>query len=150
VSVSPYLGVLKIPRNRGSFRRGYQIPRSGNIQLTLFNPEGGVVRIFSIGYDFNDMPPLSKTILRQRITCANNNKLKYLIHLRICSSKSEKVFLHGDVRLLFSTVYDDSKDDLKTKIEYPNPKYSRQTSKTSRVKSLSTSDAFESQSFPLV
>ena len=41
---------------------------------------------------------------------------------RICSSKSEKVFLHGDVRLLFSTVYDDSKDDSKTKIEYPNPK----------------------------
>ena len=96
-SPSPYLGIFKIPKTRAS-KRGYQIPKSGHIQLvmnkifcsiysnldfqTLFNPEGSVVRIFSIPYNYSEMPPSSKTILRQRIMLASSKRLKYLIHLR--------------------------------------------------------------------
>jgi len=141
---SPYLGILKVPRSSPCTKRGYQIPRQGNLQLTLFNPEGSVVRIFSIPYNFSDMPPQSKSMLRQRITLNSTNKLKYLVHFRVSSSKSGKVFIQGEIRLLFNTIFNDSNetDDFTTKIEHPLPKFSIQSHRpTHRMKSLSTSDA---------
>jgi len=138
---SPYLGIFKVPR---APKRGYQIPRQGNLQLTLFNPEGNVVRIFSIPYDFVDMPPASKSMLRQRITLNSTNKLKYLVHFRVSSSKSGKVFIQGEIRLLFNTVFNDSNetDDFTSRIEHPSPRFSIQSHRPShRMKSLSTSDA---------
>lgn len=144
VAPSPYLGIFKVPRGSPCTKRGYQIPRQGNLQLTLFNPEGSVVRIFSIPYNFNDMPPQSKSMIRQRITLNSTNKLKYLVHFRVSSSKSGKVFIQGEIRLLFNTVFNDSNetDDFTSKIEHPLPKFSIQSHRPShRMKSLSTSDA---------
>lgn len=149
-SPSPYLGIFKIPKTRAS-KRGYQIPKSGHIQLTLFNPEGSVVRIFSIPYDYSEMPPSSKTILRQRIMLASSKRLKYLIHLRISSSRSGKIFLYSEIRLIFTTVNQvcqtdsaSDKEEYITQLDHPSPKFSSQTAKpTHRMKSLSTSDAFD-------
>lgn len=163
-SPSPYLGIFKIPKTRAA-KRGYQIPKSGHIQLTLFNPEGSVVRIFSIPYDYSEMPPSSKTILRQRIMLASSKRLKYLIHLRISSSRSGKMFLYSEIRLIFTTVNQvcqtdsaSDKEEFITQLEHPSPKFSSQTAKpTHRIKSLSTSDAFDANTttsrqrqFPLV
>lgn len=150
-SPSPYLGVFKIPKTR-AYKRGYLIPNSGHVQLTLFNPEGTVVKIFSIPFDYSDMPPSSKTILRQRIMLACSKRLKYLVHLRISSSRSGKLYLHNEIRLVFTTVnpgHADSKTEEEVIIlnECPSPKFSSQSVKTSqRVKSLSTSDAFDATS----
>lgn len=74
-------------------KKGYCVPKVGTFQLTLKNPLGMVVKMFVILYDFSDMPPNSKTFLRQRILflptdCKDENVqrtskwLKYLIHLR--------------------------------------------------------------------
>ena len=88
------------------------------------------------------MPPQSKSMLRQRITLNSTNKLKYLVHFRwvsaqskhpiqkknfrVSSSKSGKVFIQGEIRLLFNTIFNDSNetDDFTTKIEHPLPKVS--------------------------
>lgn len=48
-------------------RKGYSVPRAGNVQATLLNPMGTVVRMFVIPYDMRDMPPLHQTFIRQRI-----------------------------------------------------------------------------------
>jgi len=70
----------------------YQVPRRGTVQLTLFNPQGTVVKMFVILFDLEEMPPNSKTFLRQRtyfmpahLTDASPQAakwLRYLIHLR--------------------------------------------------------------------
>ncbi|XP_078730452.1 uncharacterized protein LOC144945800 [Lampetra fluviatilis] len=134
---SPYLGVVDL---RPLGVRGYQVPRAGTIQMTLFNPSGSVVKMFVVIYDLRDMPPEHHTFLRQRTfsvpvgrrppggaaattsapaahdplpttTTATSSSsssstahraLHYLIHLRFLSSRSGKLFLHSDVRLLFS------------------------------------------------
>ena len=41
-------------------KKGYRVPQSGTIQVTLFNPLGTVVKMFVVMYDLNDMPPNSQ------------------------------------------------------------------------------------------
>jgi hypothetical protein len=108
-------------------KKGYRVPDKGTIQLTLFNPLGTVVKMFVVMYDLSDMPPNSQTFLRQRTLYMPSDEsdshedaqkwLRYLIHLRykipmakqillslynfrLASSKSGKIYLHTDVRMI--------------------------------------------------
>lgn len=74
-------------------KKGYNVPKAGTIQVTLFNPLGTVVKMFVIMYNLNDMPPNSQTFIRQRTLymptdCVDKNLewgpkwLRFLIHLR--------------------------------------------------------------------
>uniref|UniRef100_A0A3B5MJ31 Atos homolog protein A n=1 Tax=Xiphophorus couchianus TaxID=32473 RepID=A0A3B5MJ31_9TELE len=114
---SPYMGVINL---ESLGKRGYRVPASGTIQVTLFNPNKTVVKMFVVMYDLRAMPAGHQTFLRQRTFSvpvrrdANNQTnrkplipgqsrtLRYLIHLRFQSSKSGKLYLHRDIRLLFS------------------------------------------------
>ena len=93
IAASPYLGVI----NLGSMgKRGYKVPNKGTIQVTLFNPNNSVIKMFVVMYDLSDMPPGHRTFLRQRtmyVPLISNGKneekdselksyLRYLIHLR--------------------------------------------------------------------
>ncbi|XP_038668868.1 protein FAM214A isoform X5 [Scyliorhinus canicula] len=128
-------------------KRGYRVPPSGTIQVTLFNPNKTVVKMFVVIYDLRDMPANHQTFLRQRTfsvpvkreTVGHANKenviqteeriLRYLVHLRFQSSKSGKIYLHRDVRLLFSRksmeVDSGAAYELKSYTEIPtNPHFS--------------------------
>ncbi|KAM6188269.1 atos homolog protein B-like [Sarcoramphus papa] len=116
---SPFLGVIDL---EALGKKGYSVPKAGTIQVTLFNPNKTVVKMFLVTYDFQDMPANHMTFLRHRIflvpvgeeeraTVAPSNPpgtgpprrvLCYLMHLRFHSSKSGKIYLHDDIRLLFS------------------------------------------------
>ncbi|XP_064294089.1 atos homolog protein B [Phalacrocorax carbo] len=116
---SPFLGVIDL---EALGKKGYSVPKAGTIQVTLFNPNKTVVKMFLVTYDFQDMPANHMTFLRHRIflvpvgeeegaTAAPSNPpgsglprrvLCYLMHLRFHSSKSGKIYLHDDIRLLFS------------------------------------------------
>ncbi|XP_074876590.1 atos homolog protein B [Buteo buteo] len=116
---SPFLGVIDL---EALGKKGYNVPKAGTIQVTLFNPNKTVVKMFLVTYDFQDMPANHMTFLRHRIflvpvgeeewaTTAPSNPpgtgpprrvLCYLMHLRFHSSKSGKIYLHNDIRLLFS------------------------------------------------
>ncbi|XP_038668865.1 protein FAM214A isoform X2 [Scyliorhinus canicula] len=141
---SPYMGVINL-ETLG--KRGYRVPPSGTIQVTLFNPNKTVVKMFVVIYDLRDMPANHQTFLRQRTfsvpvkreTVGHANKenviqteeriLRYLVHLRFQSSKSGKIYLHRDVRLLFSRksmeVDSGAAYELKSYTEIPtNPHFS--------------------------
>ncbi|ERE76291.1 protein of unknown function (DUF4210) [Cricetulus griseus] len=127
-------------------KRGYRVPPSGTIQVTLFNPNKTVVKMFVVMYDLRGMPANHQTFLRQRTFSVpvkqemkrSINKenvqhtaqlLRYLIHLRFQSSKSGKIYLHRDVRLLFSRksmeVDSGAAYELKSYTESPtNPQFS--------------------------
>ncbi|XP_060072703.1 atos homolog protein A-like isoform X2 [Ylistrum balloti] len=103
---SPYLGHINLDCIG---KRGYHIPKCGTLQVTLFNPNKTVVKMFVVMYDLSDMPPNCQTFLRQRTlyTPVDSNStepsyLRYLIHLRISSTKTGKIFLHTDIRLIFA------------------------------------------------
>lgn len=81
-------------------KKGYNVPKSGLVQITLFNPMGTVVKMFVISYDLSDMPANSQTFIRQRTLYLPQNcpelqrpdleysdkwgqkYLRFLIHLR--------------------------------------------------------------------
>uniref|UniRef100_I3J387 Atos homolog protein A n=1 Tax=Oreochromis niloticus TaxID=8128 RepID=I3J387_ORENI len=114
---SPYMGVINL---ESLGKRGYRVPPSGTIQVTLFNPNKTVVKMFVVMYDLRAMPAGNQTFLRQRtfsvpvrrdtnnqtsrkpLALGQGRTLRYLIHLRFQSSKSGKIYLHRDIRLLFS------------------------------------------------
>lgn len=107
---SPYLGYIGL-NNPSVSRKGYHVPTKGTVQLTLFNPNKTVVKMFVVLYDFSDMPPKAQTFLRQRTFSVwkqachseeDQNSLHYLIHLRFVSSKSGRVYLHTDIRVIFA------------------------------------------------
>ncbi|XP_026177096.1 atos homolog protein B [Mastacembelus armatus] len=143
---SPFLGVISL---EPLGKKGYSIPKAGTIQVTLFNPNKTVVKMFLVTYNFGDMPVNHMTFLRQRIFLVpveegvegknetspgagvldRKKILCYLIHLRFQSSKSGKIYLHNDIRLLFSRksieVDTGIPYELKSFTEVPrNPKYS--------------------------
>ncbi|KAJ8285529.1 hypothetical protein GJAV_G00027870 [Gymnothorax javanicus] len=141
---SPFLGVIFL---EALGKKGYSVPKSGTIQVTLFNPNKTVVKMFLVTYNFGDMPVNHMTFLRHRIFLvpveegegkgegpegvATDRKkiLCYLIHLRFQSSKSGKLYLHDDIRLLFSRksieVDTGIPYELKSYTEVPkNPMYS--------------------------
>ncbi|KAF6037484.1 FAM214A [Bugula neritina] len=143
---SPYLGYVDLSKVS---RRGYQIPPKGTLQITLFYPNHKVNKMFVVTYDLSDMPPKSQTFIRQKTVYApceqqgqgqatsfakSKDKLptylRYLIHLRILSTKTNKIFLHTDIRLIYARdrfEFDPrvASYELRSFIEAPtHPKYS--------------------------
>ncbi|XP_061468806.1 atos homolog protein B [Rhineura floridana] len=138
---SPFLGVIDL---EALGKKGYSIPKTGTIQVTLFNPNKTVVKMFLVTYDLHDMPANHITFLRHRIFLVPVGEepgpspapgelprrvLCYLMHLRFQSSKSGKIYLHDNIRLLFSrkSIEIDSgiPYELKSFTELPrNPRYS--------------------------
>ncbi|GAM17736.1 hypothetical protein SAMD00019534_009110 [Acytostelium subglobosum LB1] len=47
--------------------KGYRVPQKGLIQLTLFNPNHTPIKTFLVNFDLTNMPPETKTFIRQRI-----------------------------------------------------------------------------------
>jgi hypothetical protein len=146
IAASPYLGVINL---NSLGKRGYKVPNKGTIQVTLFNPNNTVVKMFVVMYDLSDMPPNHRTFLRQRTmyvplvsnssssasssskatsptssrvnskrsdsskdssfelddendTAELKSYLRYLIHLRFNTSKSGKMYLHTNIKLIFA------------------------------------------------
>ncbi|VVC89417.1 unnamed protein product [Leptidea sinapis] len=104
---APYCGHINLGPG------GYRVSRSGTIQVSLFNPHGTLVKMFVVLYDLTCMPPMARTFLRQRTlympagakppqTREMHKWLRYLIHLRFMTSKSGKLYLHTDIRILVS------------------------------------------------
>lgn len=172
IAASPYLGIINL---NSLGKRGYKVPNRGTIQVTLFNPNKTVVKMFVVMYDLSDMPPNHRTFLRQRTmyvplasntnTSSNNNGnngdhgannnsnnendnerrssssgktqelklksyLRYLIHLRFITTKSGKMYLHTNIKLIFARNKCEidprlARYEYKTLTEAPkNPKYS--------------------------
>lgn len=56
----PYLGQVDLNA------RKYKLPKKGTLQVTLFNPNGTLVKLWLLKYDLTGMPPNSQTFLRQK------------------------------------------------------------------------------------
>ncbi|XP_014240536.1 protein FAM214A [Cimex lectularius] len=97
---TPYLGEIFLNK------KGYTIPPTGTIQLTLLNPLGTVIKMFVVAYDVTDMPCNSHTFIRQRTVSDPQRPSHYLIHLRLRRSKSGRVSLGSDIKLIVSRQYD--------------------------------------------
>ncbi|XP_067142988.1 atos homolog protein A [Centruroides vittatus] len=134
---SPYLGHINLGK------KGYHVPRKGTVQVTLFNPHQTVVKMFVVRYDLCDMPVNCQTFIRQRtlyMPADASDKdpdaskwLRYLIHLRFSSSRSGRIYLHTDIRMIIfrksdldaATVHSQRPYELRSFTQGPiNPRFS--------------------------
>ncbi|KAL3102173.1 hypothetical protein niasHS_003582 [Heterodera schachtii] len=112
------------------------IPKRCTLQIVLLRPCGSVVKLFMVAVNVLDMPSNSRTFIRQRVFSGDSaketgekersgnenktggstnvpntkpcsNSLRFLIHLRLASDSSGKVYLHSDIRILFSNKSND-------------------------------------------
>ncbi|KAK5030549.1 hypothetical protein LTS07_005333 [Exophiala sideris] len=124
----------------------YRVPQKGQLQIIIKNPNKTAVKLFLIPYDLEGMLPGTKTFVRQRSfssgpilenalaeTAANvesrdplSNKdiLRYLIHLKFCSTAKGRFYLYDDVRVVFANRVPDGKEKLRNEIQLPEPRFS--------------------------
>lgn len=132
----------------------YRIPRQGQLQIVIKNPNKTAVKLFLVPYDLSDMEPGQKTFIRQRsysagpivdmpLSSRNNlgtNRpeaaistsddpherptLRYLLHLHICSPSKGRFFLYKSIRVVFANRVPDGKERLRNEIQLPEPRYS--------------------------
>ncbi|KAG0046970.1 hypothetical protein BGZ83_007879 [Gryganskiella cystojenkinii] len=135
--ILPYVGNLDLDSGfRGSRRfarmqGGMRLPLRGQVQVMIKNPNKTVVKVFLVPYDFTDMPPGSKTFLRQKhystgpgmgpsSTTANSQSggtLRYAIHLQFCCPAPGYVYLYRSIRVVFANRVPDGKESLRVVLE---------------------------------
>ncbi|KAI1315055.1 hypothetical protein EDD11_001348 [Mortierella claussenii] len=136
--ILPYVGNLDLDSGfRGSRRfarmpGGMRIPLRGQVQVMIKNPNKTVVKVFLVPYDFTDMPPGTKTFLRQKYystsagmgamssTALSNNgsgTLRYAIHLQFCCPAPGYVYLYRSIRVVFANRVPDGKESLRVVLE---------------------------------
>ncbi|KAG9854812.1 hypothetical protein KCU98_g2153, partial [Aureobasidium melanogenum] len=122
----------------------YRIPEIGQLQIVIKNPNKTAVKLFLVPYDLSDMPPGTKTFIRQRSYTAGpiidqpisnltrfpdagiheKPVLRYLIHLNICSTQKGRYYLYGGIRVVFANRVPDGKEKLRTEMSTPEPRFS--------------------------
>jgi Domain of unknown function (DUF4210)/Chromosome segregation during meiosis len=128
-SPSPYVGQLDIPAAIAAKRlnspkskplpvEGYRIPQKGQIQIIIKNPNKTAVKLFLIPYDLEQMPPYTKTFIRQKSYV--DNILRYAVHIQICSPCPHKYFIFGSVRVVFANRVPETSEKLRVENLYPD------------------------------
>jgi hypothetical protein len=131
-SPSPYVGQLDIPAAVAAKRvsspnsklakpapvEGYRIPQKGQLQIIIKNPNKTAIKLFLIPYDLEDMPPSTKTFIRQK--SYSDDILRYAVHIQICSPCRDKYFIFGSVRVVFANRVPDANERLRVENLYPD------------------------------
>ncbi|OUM68819.1 hypothetical protein PIROE2DRAFT_23839, partial [Piromyces sp. E2] len=73
------------------------------------NPSKTAVKVFLIPYDFRDMPPNTKTFIRQKSYLKDSrnphdpkSSLRYAIHLQFVSPSKKRLYLCKSLRVVFA------------------------------------------------
>ncbi|KAG0347125.1 hypothetical protein BG004_008460 [Podila humilis] len=134
--ILPYVGNLDLDNGLRGERRfarmpgGMRIPLRGQVQVVIKNPNKTAVKVFLVPYDFTDMPPGTKTFLRQKhystspgigsssgTQAGGGGTLRYAIHLQFCCPAAGYVFLYRSIRVVFANRVPDGKESLRVVME---------------------------------
>lgn len=122
---SPYVGMIDLRQELRTAKHPgmLRVPSAGLVQVMICNPERTGIKVFLIKYDFRAMPPSTHTFLRQRTFVSSSplsrGTLRYAIHVRFVSSKRGHIYLHKDIRLIFSHRAPDVAEHQYTTLEGP-------------------------------
>ncbi|KAG0028983.1 hypothetical protein BGZ82_008166 [Podila clonocystis] len=103
-----------------------RIPLRGQVQVVIKNPNKTAVKVFLVPYDFSDMPPGTKTFLRQKHystgpgmgpSSGQGGTLRYAIHLQFCCPAPGYVYLYRSIRVVFANRVPDGKESLRVVME---------------------------------
>ncbi|KAL7750087.1 hypothetical protein RI367_004602 [Sorochytrium milnesiophthora] len=135
---TPYVGVVdleeglvpasgKVPRERGGSEGvvGYRVPPRGQLQVVIKNPNRTAVKVFLVPYDLSDMPPNTKTFLRQKAyavssaPAAGMRHLRFAVHLQFVCTPKKRIYVYKSIRVVFSPRTIESHEKLETVTDTP-------------------------------
>ncbi|KAL1923713.1 uncharacterized protein VTP21DRAFT_8693 [Calcarisporiella thermophila] len=119
---TPYVGCVDLEAGLQGERfhkwpGGYRIPPRGQLQVVIKNPNRTAVKVFLLPYDFTDMPPRTKTFLRQK--SYTNAGLRYAIHAQFCCTE-KALYLYKSIRVVFSNRAPDRSERLRVVCDGPS------------------------------
>jgi hypothetical protein len=123
----PFVGTVDLSVDpQGTPSPGYRIPSKGQLQIAIKNPNKFLVKLFLVPYDVSAMPRNTKTFLRQKAYSQSSPLvLKYAVHLQLCRTDKNRVYLYNQVRVVFVNRSLDAREQLLTVCEGPKePVYS--------------------------
>lgn len=85
---------------------GYRIPPVGQLQVVVSNLQKTAVKLFLIPYNVSEMPTGTRTFVRQKVYSASSSPgakgtLVHAAHIPIVRLDNDKLYLCGDIRLVF-------------------------------------------------
>lgn len=123
----------------------YRVPKQGQLQIIIKNPNATAVKLFLVPYDLDGMPANTKTFVRQRSFSSGviveeafgqtgtkvsttdpfeaKTILRYLIHVKFCCPSKNRFYLYDDIRVVFANRVPDGKEKLRNEIQLPEPKF---------------------------
>ncbi|CAO3583193.1 unnamed protein product [Absidia cylindrospora] len=110
LSAPPYVGTMDLTVGpNGEPSEGYRLPSQGQLQIAIMNPHKSLVKLFLVPYNVSQMPRGMKTFLRQKSysrprsqsSSSSSPSPKYIIHLQICRTDKNRVFLYNKIRVVF-------------------------------------------------
>ncbi|KAI4744716.1 hypothetical protein E4T50_04935 [Aureobasidium sp. EXF-12298] len=108
----------------------YRIPEIGQLQIVIKNPNKTAVKLFLVPYDLSDMPPGTKTFIRQRSYSAGPiidqpiSNLTRFPDAGIMEQPILRYYLYGGIRVVFANRVPDGKEKLRTEMQMPEPRFS--------------------------
>ncbi|KAJ3074167.1 hypothetical protein HDU98_011919, partial [Podochytrium sp. JEL0797] len=129
---------------------GWRVPTKGQLQIIIKNPAGTAVKIYLLPYDFRDMPPNTKTFLRQKIyvvksqqpsslslpststpsttrspsSTSSKDRLRDAIHVHFQFTSRKRLYVTRQIRVVFGHKGVESDEKCRVVTEGPrNPKY---------------------------
>ncbi|KAK6371265.1 uncharacterized protein PV06_03994 [Exophiala oligosperma] len=139
-------GSRKPSRSKVPTGGAYRVPQQGQLQIIIKNPNKTAVKLFLIPYDLEGMTQGTKTFVRQRSfssgpilenaltetrvnpsaydPLSNKDILRYLIHLKFCSTGKGRFYLYDNIRVVFANRVPDGKEKLRNEVQLPEPRFS--------------------------
>ncbi|EXJ89079.1 hypothetical protein A1O3_02143 [Capronia epimyces CBS 606.96] len=124
----------------------YRVPQKGQLQIIIKNPNKTAVKLFLVPYDLEGMSPGTKTFVRQRSfssgpileatlaqqqadlaaldPLSNKDILRYLIHIKFCSTAKGRFYLYDNIRVVFANRVPDGNEKLRNEVQLPDPRFS--------------------------
>ncbi|RPA82880.1 hypothetical protein BJ508DRAFT_413810, partial [Ascobolus immersus RN42] len=129
----------------------YRIPPKGQVQVVVKNENKTGIKLFLVPYDLTDMPVGTRTFLRQKSWVVtpdvpsiaqqsgrclpivegegegegkSEEKLRYMIQLNFCCPKEGRVFLYGNVRVVFANRTLDGRERVRSEVVWAEPRWS--------------------------
>ncbi|KAJ9654041.1 hypothetical protein H2198_006840 [Neophaeococcomyces mojaviensis] len=154
----------------------YRVPKQGQLQIIIKNPNKTAVKLFLVPYDLEGVEAGTKTFVRQRSFSSgpiienalgdknsrpttvdpleNKHILRYLVHIKFCCPAKNRFYLYDNIRVVFANRVPDGKEKLRNEVNLPEPRFSTykplkcdSTSKVSKgIASTPRTDSLEFES----
>eukprot|EP00045_Choanoeca_perplexa_P010660 m.109611 g.109611 ORF g.109611 m.109611 type:complete len:554 (-) comp15348_c0_seq1:1128-2789(-) len=102
-----------------------RVPKKGQLQLVVFNPEQTGVKVFVVPYDMSTIQPLQRTRIRQRTHVVNPSdqsaNLLYALHLQLQANRKGRLYLVDDIKMVLASCPPHTEDRVETETQVLDP-----------------------------